>query len=95
MFVWTSGVQKSLANTDFNMFVDEWMSANECPEHFITSQSNKAALLTFWDLSTTMVIAGKTHSQPPFLKTKGAKQPSNSYTYMGTKLHPAYPNQTA
>ena len=29
MFVWTSGCQKSLAHTDFNMFVDEWTSANE------------------------------------------------------------------
>ena len=31
MFVWTSGFQKSLAHTDFNMFVDEWMRANESP----------------------------------------------------------------
>ena len=31
MFVWTSGFQKSLAHTDFNMFVDEWTSANESP----------------------------------------------------------------
>ena len=29
MFVWTSGFQKLLAHTDFNMFVDEWTSANE------------------------------------------------------------------
>ena len=29
MFVWMSGFQKSLAHTDFNMFVDEWTSANE------------------------------------------------------------------
>ena len=29
------------------------------------------ALLTFLDLSTIRVIAGKTHSQSPFLKTKG------------------------
>ena len=64
MFVWMSGVQKSLAHTDFNMFVDKWTSANERPEHFTTSQSNKAALLTFWDLSTTMVIAGKTQPTP-------------------------------
>ena len=33
MFVWMSGFQKSLANTDFNMFVDEWTSANESHEH--------------------------------------------------------------
>ena len=31
MFVWMSGFQKSLAHTDFNMFVDEWTSANESP----------------------------------------------------------------
>ena len=31
MFVWTSGFQKSHAHTDFNMFVDEWRSANESP----------------------------------------------------------------
>ena len=31
MFVWTSGFQKSLAHTDYNMFVDEWTSANESP----------------------------------------------------------------
>ena len=29
MFVWTSGFQKSLAHSDFNMFVDEWMSASK------------------------------------------------------------------
>ena len=36
MFVWTSGFQKSLAHTDFNMFVDEWTSANESPECRVT-----------------------------------------------------------
>ena len=35
------------------------------------SQSEEAALLTFLDLTTTRVIAGKTHSQSPILKTKG------------------------
>ena len=35
-------------------------------------QSEEAALLTFLDLSTTRVIAGKIHSQSPILKTKGA-----------------------
>ena len=29
MFVWTSGFQKSLTHTDFNMFVDEWIGAHE------------------------------------------------------------------
>ena len=32
MFVWMSGFQKSLAHTDFNMFVDQWTSANESPD---------------------------------------------------------------
>ena len=32
MFVWMSGFQKSLEHTDFNMFVDEWTSANESPD---------------------------------------------------------------
>ena len=31
MFVWMSGFQKSLAHTDFSMFVDEWTGANESP----------------------------------------------------------------
>ena len=35
------------------------------------SHSEEAALLTFLDLTTTRVIAGKTHSQSPILKTKG------------------------
>ena len=32
MFVWTSGFHSPLAQTHFNMFVDEWTSANESPE---------------------------------------------------------------
>ena len=35
------------------------------------SQSEEAALLTFLDLTTTRVIAGKMHSQSSILKTKG------------------------
>ena len=35
------------------------------------SQSEEAALLTFLDLTTTRVIAGKMHSQSQILKTKG------------------------
>ena len=31
MLVWMSAFQKSLAHTDFNMFVDEWMCADESP----------------------------------------------------------------
>ena len=31
MFVWTSGFHNPLAHTHFNMFVDEWTSANESP----------------------------------------------------------------
>ena len=50
-------------------------------------------MLTFLDLSTTRVLAGKTHSQSPILKVKGTQQPGNSYISMGTKLHPPYPNQ--
>ena len=38
----------------------------------LTSLSEEAALLTFLDLTTTRVIAGKTHSQSPILKSKGA-----------------------
>ena len=35
------------------------------------SKSEEAALLTFLNLTTTRVIAGKMHSQSPILKTKG------------------------
>ena len=53
-------------------------------------------LLTFLDLSTTRVIAGKTHSQSPILKlTKGALSNLVILTYLQTKLHPPCPNQTA
>ena len=31
MFVWRNGFQKSLAQNEFNMFLDEWTSANESP----------------------------------------------------------------
>ena len=31
MFVWTSGFQNLLTHTHFDMFVDEWTSANESP----------------------------------------------------------------
>ena len=31
LFVWTSGFHNPLVHTDFNMFVDEWTSANESP----------------------------------------------------------------
>ena len=31
MFVWMSGFHNPLAHTNFNMFVDEWTSANESP----------------------------------------------------------------
>ena len=42
MFVWTSGFQKSLAHTDFNMFVDERTSANESPVFKLCSDRAKA-----------------------------------------------------
>ena len=51
--------------------------------------------LTFLDLTTTRVIAGKTHSQSPILKTKGVLSNPVILTYLQTKLHPPYPNQTA
>ena len=55
---------------------------------FTTRQSEEAALLTFLDLSTTRVSAGKTHSQSPILKlTKGVRQqPSNSYRFTNKKV---------
>ena len=31
LFVWMSGFHNPLVHTDFNMFVDKWMSANESP----------------------------------------------------------------
>ena len=31
LFVWMSGFHDPLVHTDFNMFVDEWTSANESP----------------------------------------------------------------
>ena len=46
MFVWTSGFQKSLAHTDFNMFVDEWTSANESPGVTILPEGSQGEV--FW-----------------------------------------------
>ena len=63
-------------------------------ERFTTIQSKEAALLTFLDLATTRVIAGKMNGQSPILKTKGAFSNPVILT-LGTKLHPPYPNQTA
>ena len=51
-------------------------------KHFTTSQSEEATLLTFLDLSTTRVIAGKRHSQSPILKTKGALSNLVILTYL-------------
>ena len=31
LFVWMSGFHNPLVHADFNMFVDEWMSANKSP----------------------------------------------------------------
>ena len=42
----------------------------------------KAALLTFLDLTTTRVIAGKMHSQSPILKSKGALSNPVILTYL-------------
>ena len=35
MFVWTSDFHNPLAHTHFNMFVDEWTSANESPANHL------------------------------------------------------------
>ena len=43
-----------------------------CLVDLAVHQPEEAALLTFLDLSTTRVIAGKTHSKSPILKIKGA-----------------------
>ena len=48
-------------------------------------------ILNFRDLSITMAITGKIHSQSQFLKLRGSQQPSNSYR--STKLHPPHPDQ--
>ena len=55
-------------------------------------KSEEAILLTFWDLSTTRVIASKTQANPQFFKIKGP-HPCNSYRSIGTKLHPPHPNR--
>ena len=55
------------------------------------SQFEEAAFLTFFDLTTTRVIAARCTANPQFLKLKGTQQPGNSYKSM-TKLHPPYPN---
>ena len=50
---------------------------------FTTGQSKEAALLSFLDLPTTRVIAGKTHSQSPILTlTKGALSNPVILTYL-------------
>ena len=52
-------------------------------------------MLTLWDLSTTRMIAGKTHYQFPILKlTKGTLSSPVILTYLwDQKLHLSYPNQ--
>ena len=44
MFLWASGFQKSLAQTDFNLFVDEWTSSNERPAHMAYSDRTYVAM---------------------------------------------------
>ena len=59
-------------------------------------QSEEAALLTFLDLSTTRVIAGKMHSQFLTLKlAKGVLSNPVILTNLQTMLHSPYPSQTA
>ena len=43
------------------------------PVGLAVHQSKEAALLTFWDLSNTRVIAGKMHNQSPILKNSPVK----------------------
>ena len=47
-----------------------------------------------WTLQTTKVIDGKMHCLSPILKSKGALINPVILTYLQTKLHPPYPNQT-
>ena len=48
-----------------------------------------------WTCQTTRVIAGKTHSQSPILKTKEVLSNPVILTDLQRKLHPLYPKQTA
>ena len=50
-------------------------------------------MLTFLDLTTTRVIAGKMQSQSPILKSKGALSNLVILTDLQTKLHPPHPNK--
>ena len=50
--------------------------------HHQSVQGGSFVNLTFLDLSTTRVIAGKMHSQSPILKTKGALSNPVILTYM-------------
>ena len=53
MFGWTSGFHNPLAHTHFNMFVDEWMSANETPvKYFFTQHSIQFTMLNSVCLKT-------------------------------------------
>ena len=49
-------------------------------------------MLIFLDLSTTSVIADRTHSQSPILRTKGVLSNLVILTNLQTKLHPPYAN---
>ena len=44
MFVWMSSFHNPLIHTDFNMFVDEWTSANESPAWQYWAQDNLVVL---------------------------------------------------
>ena len=45
MFVWMSGFYNPLAHTYFNMFVDEWTSANDSPIKCIKISFYKSVIL--------------------------------------------------
>ena len=57
------------------------------PVGLVVHQSEGTALLTFWDLSTTRVIAGWTHHQSPILKSQGGPgTPGSSYRSTNVKV---------
>ena len=68
MFVWTSGFQSSLAHTDFNMFVDEWTSANESPDFLFNSIMLFEAHLRTWPSRQETKILGSGDKQHDFQK---------------------------
>ena len=57
MVVWTSGFHNPLIHTDFNMFVDEWTSANESPEKPVrTLMSHQSSEIYNGDNNLSVVV---------------------------------------